>query len=97
MFYLRLSRFNDYDRVKNIPIPFSNTGDVNIGFNSEYGYLSNLIVLNYYHFVLVIITLDVLEFIVPILLGLLFSFMFTLIPIILLTKKRPIDIIKFNQ
>lgn len=38
-----------------------------------------------------------LEFIVPILLGLLFSFMFTLIPIILLTKKRPIDIIKFNQ
>lgn len=97
MFYLRLSRFNDYDRVKNIPIPFSNTGDVNIGFNSEYGYLSNLIVLNYYHLALVITTSGVLEFIVSILLGLLFSFMFTLIPIILLTKKRPIDIIKFNQ
>lgn len=97
MFYLRLSRFNDYDRVKNIPIPFSNTGDVNIGFNSEYGYLSNLIVLNYYHLALVITTSGVLEFIVSILLGLLFSSMFTLIPIILLTKKRPIDIIKFNQ
>lgn len=97
MFYLRLSRLNDYDRVKNIPIPFSNTGDVNIGFNSEYRYLSNLIVSNYYHLALVIITSGVLEFIVPILLGLLFSFMFTLIPIILLTKKRPIDIIKFNQ
>lgn len=97
MFYLRLSRLNDYDRVKNIPIPFSNTGDVNIGFNSEYGYLSNLIVLNYYHLALIIITLGVLEFIAPILLGLLFSSMFTLIPIILLTKKRPIDIIKFNQ
>ena len=97
MFYLRLSRLNDYDRVKNIPIPFSNTGDVNIGFNSEYGYLSNLIVLNYYHLALVIITSGVLEFIAPILLGLLFSFMFTLTPIILLTKKRPIDIIKFNQ
>ncbi len=39
----------------------------------------------------------VLEFIVLILLGLLFSFIFTLIPIILLTKKRLIDIIKFNQ
>lgn len=97
MFYLRLSRFNDYDRVKNIPIPFFNKGDVNIGFNSEYGYLSNLIVLNYYHLALVIITSGVLEFIVHILLGLLFSFMFTLTPIILLTKKRPIDIIKFNQ
>ena len=97
MFYLRLSRLNDYDRVKNIPIPFSNTGDVNIGFNSEYGYLSNLIVLNYYHLALVITTSGVLEFIAPILLGLLFSFMFTLTPIILLTKKRPIDIIKFNQ
>lgn len=56
-----------------------------------------LIVLNYYHLALVIITIGVLEFIVPILLGLLFSSMFTLIPIILLTKKRPIDIIKFNQ
>lgn len=96
MFYLRLSRLNDYDRVKNIPI-FFNKGDVNIEFNSEYGYLSNLIVSNYYHLALVIITLGVLEFIVPILLGLLFSSMFTLIPIILLTKKRPIDIIKFNQ
>ena len=96
MFYLRLSRLNDYDRVKNIPV-FSNKGDVNIEFNSEYGYLSNLIVSNYYHLALVIITLGVLGFIVPILLGLLFSFMFTLIPIILLTKKRPIDIIKFNQ
>lgn len=72
MFYLRLSRLNDYDQVKNIPIPFSNTGDVNIGFNSEYGYLSNLIVLNYYHLALVIITLGVLKFIVPILLGLFF-------------------------
>lgn len=30
MFYLRLSRFNDYDRVKNIPVSFSNKGDVNI-------------------------------------------------------------------
>ena len=97
MFYLRLSRLNDYDRVKNIPISFSNKGDVNIEFNSEYGYLSNLIVLNYYHLALVIITLDVLKFIVSILLELLFSFMFTLIPIILLIKKRPIDIIKFNQ
>lgn len=97
MFYLRLSRFNDYDRVKNIPISFFNKGDVNIEFNFEYGYLSNLIVSNYYHLALIIITLDVLEFIVPILLGLLFSSMFTLIPIILLTKKRPIDIIKFNQ
>lgn len=97
MFYLRLSRLNDYDRVKNIPISFFNKGDVNIEFNFEYGYLSNLIVSNYYHFALVIITLGVLEFIVPILLELLFSFMFTLIPIILLTKKRPIDIIKFNQ
>lgn len=97
MFYLRLSRLNDYDRVKNIPISFFNKGDVNIEFNFEYGYLSNLIVSNYYHFALVIITLGVLEFIALILLGLLFSFMFTLIPIILLTKKRPIDIIKFNQ
>ena len=97
MFYLRLSRFNDYDRVKNIPISFSNKGDVNIVFNYEYVYLSNLIVLNYYHLALVIITSGVLEFIVHILLGLLFSFMFTLTPIILLTKKRPIDIIKFNQ
>lgn len=97
MFYLRISRLNDYDRVKNIPISFSNKGDVNIGFNPEYGYLSNLIVLNYYHLALVIITSGVLEFIVHILLGLLFSFMFTLTPIILLTKKRPIDIIKFNQ
>ena len=97
MFYLRLSRFNDYDRVKNIPVSFSNKGDVNIEFNSEYGYLSNLIVLNYYYLALVIITSGVLKFIVSILLGLLFSFMFTLIPIILLTKKRPIDIIKFNQ
>lgn len=97
MFYLRLSRLNDYDRVKNIPISFFNKGDVNIEFNFEYGYLSNLIVSNYYHLALVIITLGVLEFIVPILLELLFSFMFTLIPIILLTKKRPIDIIKFNQ
>ena len=44
MFYLRLSRFNDYDRVKNILVSFSNKGDVNIEFNSEYGYLSNLIV-----------------------------------------------------
>lgn len=97
MFYMRLSRLNDYDRVKNIPVSFSNKGDVNIEFNSEYGYLSNLIVLNYYHLALVIITLGVLKFIVSILLELLFSFMFTLIPIILLTKKRPIDIIKFNQ
>lgn len=97
MFYLRLSRLNDYDRVKNIPISFFNKGDVNIEFNFEYGYLSNLIVSNYYHLALVIITLGVLEFIAPILLELLFSFMFTLIPIILLTKKRPIDIIKFNQ
>ena len=98
MFYLGLSRLNDYDRVKNIPISFFfNKGDVNIEFNFEYGYLSNLIVSNYYHLALVIITLGVLEFIVSILLGLLFSFMFTLIPIILLTKKRPIDIIKFNQ
>lgn len=97
MFYLRLSRLNDYDRVKNIPISFFNKGDVNIEFNFEYGYLSNLIVSNYYHFALVIITLGVLEFIAPILLELLFSFMFTLIPIILLIKKRPIDIIKFNQ
>ena len=97
MFYLRLSRLNDYDRVKNIPISFFNKGDVNIEFNFEYGYLSNLIVSNYYHLALIIITLGVLEFIVPILLELLFSFMFTLIPIILLTKKRPIDIIKFNQ
>ena len=97
MFYLRLSRLNDHDRVKNIPISFFNKGDVNIEFNFEYGYLSNLIVSNYYHLALVIITLDVLEFIVPILLKLLFSFMFTLISIILLTKKRPIDIIKFNQ
>ena len=96
MFYLRLSRLNVYDWVKNIPASFSNKGDVNIEFNFEYGYLSNLIVSNYY-LALVIITLGVLEFIVPILLGLLFSFMFTLIPIILLTKKRPIDIIKFNQ
>lgn len=94
---LRLSRLNDYDRVKNIPISFSNKGDVNIEFNSVYGFLSNLIVLNYYHLALVIITSGVLEFIAPILLGLLFSFMFTLIPIILLTKKRPIDIIKLNQ
>lgn len=92
MFYLRLSRLNDYDRVKNIPVSFSNKGDVNIEFDSEYGYLSN-----YFHLASVIITLGALEFIVPILLGLLFSFMFTLIPIILLTKKRPIDIIKFNQ
>ena len=91
MFYLRLSRLNDYDRVKNIPV-FSNKGDVNIEFNSEYGYVSN-----YYHLALVIITLGVLELIAPILLGLLLSFMFTLIPIILLIKKRPIDIIKFNQ
>lgn len=97
MFYLRLLKLNDYDRVKNIPVSFSNKGDVNIEFNSEYGYLSNLIVSNYYHLALVIITLGVLEFIVPILLRLLFSFMFTLIPIILVTKKRPIDIIKFNQ
>ena len=97
MFYLRLSRPNDYDPVKNIPISFFNKGDVNIEFNFEYGYLSNLIVSNYYHLSLIIITLGVLEFIAPILLGLLFSFMFTLIPIILLTKKRPIDIIKFNQ
>lgn len=97
MFYLRLSRLNDYDRVKNIPVSFLNKGDVNIEFNFEYGYLSNLIVSNYYHLALVIITLGALEFIVPILLGLLFSFMFILIPIILLTKKRPIDIIKFNQ
>jgi hypothetical protein len=97
VFYLRLSRLNDYDRVKNIPISFFNKGDVNIEFNFEYGYLSNLIVSNYYHLALVIITLGVLEFIAPILLELLFSFMFTLIPIILLTKKRPIDIIKFNQ
>lgn len=97
MFYLRLSRLNDYDRVKTIPVSFSNKGDVNIEFNFEYGYLSNLIVSNYYYLALVIITLGVLEFIVSILLGLLFSFMFTLIPIILLTKKRPIDIIKFNQ
>lgn len=97
MFYLKLSRLNDHDRVKNIPVSFSNKGDVNIEFNSEYGYLSNLIVLNYYHLALVIITLDVLKFIVSILLELLFSFMFTLIPIILLIKKRPIDIIKFNQ
>lgn len=97
MFYLRLSRLNDYDRVKTIPVSFSNKGDVNIEFNFEYGYLSNLIVSNYYYLALVIITLGVLEFIVPILLELLFSFMFTLIPIILLTKKRPIDIIKFNQ
>ena len=96
MFYLRLSRLNDYDWVKNISV-FSNKGDVNIEFNSEYGHLSNLIVSNYYHLALVIITLGALKFIVPILLGLLFSFMFTLIPIILLTKKRPIDIIKFNQ
>lgn len=50
MFYLRLSRLNDYDRVKNIPISFFNKGDVNIEFNFEYGYLSNLIVSNYYHF-----------------------------------------------
>ena len=97
MFYLRLSRINDYDRVKNITNSFFNKGDVNIGFNTKYGYLLNLIVSNYYHFALVIITPGVLEFIVPILLELLFSFMFTLIPIILLTKKRPIDIIKFNQ
>ena len=97
MFYLRLSRLNDYDRVKNIPISFFNKGDVNIEFNFEYGYLSNLIVSNYYHLALIIITLGVLEFIAPILLGLLFSSMFTLIPIILLTKKRPIDIIKLNQ
>lgn len=97
MFYLRLSRLNDYDRVKNIPISFFNKGDVNIEFNFEYGYLSNLIVSNYYHLALIIITLGVLEFIAPILLGLLFSSMFTLIPIILLTKKRPINIIKFNQ
>ena len=97
MFYLRLSRLNDYDRVKKIPISFFNKGDVNIEFNFEYGYLSNLIVSNYYHLALIIITLDVLEFIVPILLGLLFSFIFTLISIILLTKKRPKDIIKLNQ
>lgn len=97
MFYLRLSRLNDYDRVKNIPVSFLNKGDVNIGFNTEYGFLSNLILSNYYHLALAIITLGVLEFIVLILLGLLLSFMFTLIPIILLTKKRPIDIIKFNQ
>lgn len=97
MFYLRLSRLNDYDRVKNISVSFLNKRDVNIEFNSEYGYLLNLIVSNYYHLTLVIITPGVLEFIVPILLKLLFSFMFTLIPIILLTKKRPIDIIKFNQ
>ena len=97
MFYLRLSRLNDYYRVKNIPVAFLNKGDFNIGFNTEYGYLSNLIVSNYYHLALAIITLGVLEFIVSILLGLLLSFMFTLIPIILLTKKRPIDIIKFNQ
>ena len=97
MFYLRLSRLNDYDRVKNIPVSFSNKEDVNIEFNSEYGYLSNLIVLNYYYLALVIITSGVLKFIVPILLRLLFFFMFTLIPIILVTKKRPIDIIKFNQ
>ena len=44
MFYLRLSRLNDYYRVKNIPVSFSNKEDVNIEFNSEYGYLSNLIV-----------------------------------------------------
>lgn len=82
MFYLRLSRLNDYDRVKNIPVSFSNKGDVNIellSFGIGHNYTCAL------------------EFIVPILLGLLFSFMFTLIPIILLTKKRPIDIIKFNQ
>lgn len=97
MFYLRLSRLNDYDRVKNISVSFSNKRDVNIEFNSEYGYLLNLIVSNYYHLALAIITLGVLEFIVPILLKLLFSFMFTLIPIILLTKKRSIYIIKFNQ
>lgn len=97
MFYLRLSRLNDCDRVKNISVSFSNKRDVNIEFNSEYGYLLNLIVSNYYHLALAIITLGVLELIVPILLKLLFSFMFTLIPIILLTKKRPIDIIKFNQ
>lgn len=60
MFYLRLSRLNDYDRVKNIPVSFFNKGDVNIEFNSEYGYLSNLIVLNYYYLALVIITLGVL-------------------------------------
>lgn len=30
MFYLRLSRLNDYDRVKNIPVSFLNKGDVNI-------------------------------------------------------------------
>lgn len=82
MFYLRLSRLNDYDRVKNIPVSFLNKGDVNIElllFGTDHNYTCAL------------------EFIVPILLGLLFSFMFTLIPIILLTKKRPIDIIKFNQ
>lgn len=84
MFYLRLSRLNDYDRVKNIPVSFLNKGDVNIElllllFGTDHNYTCAL------------------ELIVPILLGLLFSFMFTLIPIILLTKKRPIDIIKFNQ
>ena len=49
MFYLRLSRLNNYDRVKNIPVSFSNKGDVNIEFNFEYGYLSNLIVFGIGH------------------------------------------------